>query len=151
MEEMQIIHLTPILNVSDIAASLSWFEALGWKRCWTYNNGGPIDDSADANEEGPATFASVANGDCEIFLCKDGQGSRGGPLPRFAGDDETGAVWMSWWLSKPVDVDALHSLAREQGFTITNPPTDEPWGVREFHLRHPDGHTFRVSAGIEGV
>jgi hypothetical protein len=28
-------------------------------------------------------------------------------------------------------------------------PTDEPWNVREFHLRHPDGHTFRVSAGLE--
>ena len=26
------------------------------------------------------------------------------------------------------------------------PPTDEPWGVREFHLRHADGHTFRISA-----
>jgi hypothetical protein len=36
----------------------------------------------------------------------------------------------------------------ENGFTVTWPPTDEPWGVREFHLRHPDGHTFRVSAGI---
>jgi len=28
------------------------------------------------------------------------------------------------------------------------PPTDEPWGVREFHLRHPEGHTFRVSAPL---
>jgi hypothetical protein len=27
-------------------------------------------------------------------------------------------------------------------------PTDEPWGVREFHLRHPDGHTFQVSSGL---
>jgi hypothetical protein len=31
--------------------------------------------------------------------------------------------------------------------TVTHPPTNEVWGVREFHLRHPDGHTFRVSAG----
>jgi len=30
------------------------------------------------------------------------------------------------------------------------PPTDEPWGVREFHLRHPDGHTFRVGANRVG-
>ena len=27
------------------------------------------------------------------------------------------------------------------------PPTDGPWDVREFKLRHPDGHTFRASAG----
>ncbi len=32
--------------------------------------------------------------------------------------------------------------------TVTFPPTDEPWGVREFHLRHPEGHTFRVSAPL---
>ena len=27
--------------------------------------------------------------------------------------------------------------------TYTWPPTDEPWGVRELHVRHPDGHVFR--------
>jgi len=30
---------------------------------------------------------------------------------------------------------------------VTMPPTDKPWGMREFHLRHPDGHVFRVGAG----
>jgi hypothetical protein len=23
-----------------------------------------------------------------------------------------------------------------------------PWGVREMHVRHPDGHVFRISQGI---
>jgi hypothetical protein len=23
-----------------------------------------------------------------------------------------------------------------------------PWNVREMHMRHPDGHVFRVSKGI---
>jgi hypothetical protein len=31
---------------------------------------------------------------------------------------------------------------------ISWPPTDEPWGVRECRLVHPDGHTFRVSAPL---
>ena len=31
---------------------------------------------------------------------------------------------------------------------VTDTPTNEPWGVREFHRRHPDGHTFRVSARL---
>ena len=63
---MNLTHLTPILNVSDVSASLDWFEALGWERgiAWDYERG--------------------------------------------------------------------------------MPPTDEPRGIREFHLRHPDGHTFRV-------
>jgi hypothetical protein len=28
-------------------------------------------------------------------------------------------------------------------------PADMPWNVREMHIRHPDGHVFRVSQGIE--
>jgi uncharacterized glyoxalase superfamily protein PhnB len=55
---------------------------------------------------------------------------------------------MSWWMDSPADVDALHAIAVNNGMTVTFPPTNEPWGVREFHLRHPDGHTFRVSAGL---
>ena len=31
------------------------------------------------------------------------------------------------------------------GLEITYPPTKEPWGVREMHVRHPDGHVFRIS------
>jgi len=65
------------------------------------------------------------------------------------GDDETGGVWMSWWLESPAAVDDAYKLALEHGMTVTMPPTDEPWNVREFHLRHTDGHTFRVSAGLE--
>lgn len=55
---------------------------------------------------------------------------------------------MSWWLESPAAVDEAYKLAIEKGCTVTMPPTDEPWNVREFHLRHPDGHTFRVSAGL---
>ncbi len=147
---MKLTGLTPILNVSDIAASLAWFEKLGWRRCWTYNDGGPIDAAADANAAGPANFASVGNGDCEVFLCRDGQGSRGGPLPKHAGDDDTGGVRMTWWLATPSEVDAVHRLAVSCGATVTQPPIDFPWNCRECHIRHPDGHTFRVSAPTVG-
>ena len=57
-------------------------------------------------------------------------------------------VWMTWWMDSPAEVDALHAIALEKGIPVTYPPTNEPWGVREFHLRHPDGHMFRVSAGL---
>jgi catechol 2,3-dioxygenase-like lactoylglutathione lyase family enzyme len=147
---MKLTGIIPILNVSDVPASLAWFEQLGWERCWTYNQAGPIDDAADANDAGPANFGAVASGECEIFLCRDGQGSRGGPMPRHVRDDDTGGVWMSWWVAATTEVDAAHALALQHGMMVTRPPTDEPWGVREFHLRHPDGHTFRVSAPICG-
>jgi len=148
-----IVHvkgITPILNVSDVVASLRWFEALGWKRGFTYNDGGMIEGAADANGAGPAQFASVCAG-AEIFLCRDGQGLRGGKPARFDGDDDTGATWMSWWLDAPAAVDAAHEKAIAAGVTVLWPPTDEPWGVRECRIMHPDGHVFRLSAGLGGA
>ena len=130
---MKIECLTPILNVSDMAESFAWFEMLGWKKLWDWGE--------------PPTFGAVGCGQIEIFLCKDGQGSRGGRSPEGARDDDGGG-WMCWMLGSPAEVDAAHALALRQGLVVTWPPTDEPWGMREFHLRHPDGHTFRVGAGI---
>jgi predicted lactoylglutathione lyase len=132
---MKLERLIPILNVSNIVESFAWFEKIGWQKGWDWGD--------------PPTFGGVSNGECEIFLCQNCQGSRGDPMPRHAGDDDTGGVWMSWFLSSPAEVDAVYQLALEQGVTVTRPPTDEPWAVRECHLRHPDGHTFRVGAGLE--
>lgn len=132
---MQVNALTPILNVSDIVASFAWFEAIGWKKQWDWGD--------------PPTFGSIVNGQTVIFLCQGAQGQRGGPMPKFPGDDDCGSVWMSWWLESAAALDAAHAQAVALGYLVTHPPTDEPWGVREFHLRHPDGHTFRVSAGSE--
>ena len=46
--------------------------------------------------------------------------------------------------------DVPASLAVALGYEIAMEPTDESWGMREFHLRHPDGHVFRVSAESGG-
>jgi uncharacterized glyoxalase superfamily protein PhnB len=110
---------------------------LGWRRGFVWPDGDP-----------DPSFGSVCSEKAEIFLCRGAQGSRGTIMPKFPGDDETDGVWMSWWVNSPAEVDVLHETALKHGMTVTYPPTDEPWGVREFHLRHPDGHMFRVSAGI---
>src|SRR5262245_15464895 len=130
---MAIKGITPVLNVSDVPASLAWFESLGWKRGFTWNDSGPIEGGADRNDEGDAHFGSASAEDAQIFLCRGGQGSRGTIMPRWPGDDMTDGVWMSWWLDSPRSLDELHDKAQSLGYTVTMPPTDEPWGVREFH------------------
>ena len=135
---MLVHRVTPILNVSDVTASQEWFVALGWRAGFTWPAGDP--------EPG---FGAVGNGSVEIFLCRGAQGSRGKQGPNFDGDDEAEGVWMSWWLDSPEAVDALHATASGLGYDIGCAPRNEPWGVREFHLRHPDGHTFRVSADLD--
>ena len=41
--------------------------------------------------------------------------------------------------------DALHAEFTGCGVTIPKAPADMPWGVREFSLSDPDGHTIRFS------
>jgi catechol 2,3-dioxygenase-like lactoylglutathione lyase family enzyme len=81
----------------------------------------------------PPAFGAVRSGEYQIFLCLEGQGGRG--------------VWMSLWVD---DVDPIHRRCLAEGITVAKPPTNEPWGVREMHIVHPDGHTFRISQDIHG-
>jgi catechol 2,3-dioxygenase-like lactoylglutathione lyase family enzyme len=128
--------VTPILNVSNFADSVAWFERLGWTRAWDWGD--------------PPHFGGVCSGNCEIFLCENGQGGRGkgsakmtfGPEGDESGDK---GVWMSIWVE---DVDAIHQHCLQHDIEITWPPTDMPWNVREMHVRHPDGHVFRIGQGI---
>ncbi len=131
---MNVREVTPILNVSSIQESIAWFEKLGWREHWTWGE--------------PPTFGGVQSGECRIFFCQDCQGARGGPQPREPWDNQAGSVWMSWWLASPGEVDEAYALAVRHGLRALFPPENMPWNAREFNLRHPDGHTFRVSAGL---
>src|SRR6266436_6191065 len=94
---MHAKRLTPILNVSDIQQSFAWFEKRGWKKGWDWGN--------------PPTFGGVCSGECEIFLCQDGQGGRGKSdlsTTRGVADGEDQGVWMSIWVD---DVAAIHQRA----------------------------------------
>jgi predicted enzyme related to lactoylglutathione lyase len=42
------------------------------------------------------------------------------------------------------DVDAVHAKAVEKGFDVVHPLTDEPWGVRRFFVRDPNGAVINV-------
>ena len=123
--------LNPILNVSDIVESFAWFKKLGWQQGFDWGT--------------PPTFGAVTSGKCAIFLCQGAQGGRGksdlSTTSRSGMQGDKG-VWMSVWVE---DVDEVHKHCLEQGLEVTMPPRDEEWGVREMHIRHPDGHVFRIS------
>ena len=88
---MQAKRIVPILNVSNIVQSFTWFEKLGWKKGFEWGE--------------PVGFGSVYSGECEIFSCEEGQGGRGKGDAKvtFGPDgDESGdkGVWMSIWVDK---------------------------------------------------
>lgn len=61
---MKLTSITPILNVSDVPASLAWFERLGWTRSFSWNGAGMIAEAAIATKRGPpnspACVAAIA-------------------------------------------------------------------------------------------
>jgi catechol 2,3-dioxygenase-like lactoylglutathione lyase family enzyme len=44
------------------------------------------------------------------------------------------------------DVEAAYAEAQELGYEIVKPITTEPWGVRRFFVRAPDGNVINVVA-----
>ena len=130
---MKVDFITPILNVTDIASSIVWFETWGWRKLWDWGT--------------PPTFACVGNHEAQIFLCLNGQGGRGrgANTVTFGSDEDDRAdhgAWMSVWVD---DVDAVHVICVNASLDVTHPPENMPWKTREMHIRHPDGHVFRVS------
>ena len=99
--DMEAKGITPILNVSDIEQSFEWFGKLGWSRNWDW--GDPVD------------FGCVGSGECEIFLCLNGQGERGvgdntATFGEQGGETRHKGVWMSIWVE---DIDKVHEMALE--------------------------------------
>jgi catechol 2,3-dioxygenase-like lactoylglutathione lyase family enzyme len=44
------------------------------------------------------------------------------------------------------DVDAVHAEALRRGLALAHPLTDEPWGVRRFFVRDPNGVVLNVAS-----
>ena len=112
--------VTPILYVSDMQVSFDYYvNKLKFIKAWDWGE--------------PATFGSVYFGDkVEIFFCKQGQGHPG--------------TWMSIFVK---DVDAYFKIIEQAGADIVYGPVDEPHGVREVHVKDPDGHIIRFGSGID--
>lgn len=112
----------PILNVKSVADSIDHYtRVLGFQKHWDWPAGAEL-----------KTFASLRKGEAEVFLCQGGQGSSG--------------VWLYFDVG---DVDGLHSRYREAGADITEPPTNQPWGMREMLVRDIDGHVLRIGQPLE--
>jgi catechol 2,3-dioxygenase-like lactoylglutathione lyase family enzyme len=44
------------------------------------------------------------------------------------------------------DVDAVHAEAVRRGLELVHPLTDEPWGVRRFFVKDPNGVVLNVAS-----
>ncbi len=104
-------HVLAVPNVTEAAAW--WIDVMGFED-WMQPDG----------------WRFVRRGDCIVMLgeCADAI------PPADLGDHQYFAYFMM------DDVDAYHAEIRSRCDTILRGPVDQPWGLREMHIRTPDGH-----------
>lgn len=115
--------LQPVLPVSDLAASVRFYcEVIGLELDFVWGeppNYGRVRHTGD----GAAIYIHLA--------------------PVAAGEAIAPAELR---LHVGRDIDGLHAAYRARGAARLTSPTDQPWGLREFELRDPDGHLLIFGA-----
>jgi uncharacterized glyoxalase superfamily protein PhnB len=79
----------------------------------------------------PPSFGAVALGKVEIFFSLKGHGRPG--------------TWLCIFME---DVDRYYDQISRLGADVIQPPTNEPWGMREMQVRDPNQHVIRFGHGI---
>jgi len=79
----------------------------------------------------PPSFGCVGLGSVEVFFCLKAQGSPG--------------TWLCIFMD---DVDDYFARIKKAGADVIYGPEDEPWGLREIHVRDPNQHVIRFGHGI---
>jgi catechol 2,3-dioxygenase-like lactoylglutathione lyase family enzyme len=108
------------LAVSDMARSVAFYEALGFRR-----------------RDGSGAFTTLHAGAGYLNLQLDPAHA---PVPRIWGR-------VIFFVD---DVDAQHRRALDAGLVPDAPPADAPWGERYFHLTDPDGHELSFARPLAG-
>lgn len=94
--------------------------------------------------------------ECFGFLGLTEDGMNQGWVARFTSPDSGACVQVvtrdatapedSVMTIKVDDVDGAYEEARRRGYEVVHPLTDEPWGIRRFFVRSPDGQVINVAA-----
>lgn len=110
----------PIITVSDLSATRSFYEQLGFTQVYQYP------------PEGEPGFVTMERGASSI-----GIGAAGGN-----GDDAFG-----YWVYVD-DVDSALGTLTALGAPVVVPPADQPWGERVAQTRDPGGNLVYLGAAV---
>jgi predicted enzyme related to lactoylglutathione lyase len=78
-----------------------------------------------------------------LALVRAGEAAIGIVLTERPGVNSTTAGYLG-----VTDVDALHAECQRRGVPVTNPLTDQPWGLRDFVIEIPGGHRLALGQRI---
>ena len=120
---MELLNSNPVLAVHDLDRSAAWYrDVLG----------------CEIHEPDPGNWTFCRSGAIDFMLgrCPDA-------MPAADLGDHSYIAYL-----RVDDVERFHDRAVELGADIRKPLTDEPWGMREFALRSPDGHRFMLGQSV---
>ena len=122
--------VVPILIYDDVGRAIDWLvRAFGFS------------ERLRAERDGVIGHAQLAVVEGAIML-----GRQGGPYRAPDGNHVTAYVHIAI-----EDVDNHFERARKCGASVVQPPTDMPFGVRQYTVRDPAGHWWTFSQNIADV
>jgi uncharacterized protein len=121
----QRLHLV-LLGVADVAKSTAFYEALGWKKSFTSNDGFVKFDL------GGYALCLISRTD----FAKDALASS----PEGRGFSGVGLIYLA---QTPEQVPAILAQAVAAGGELVKPATRTHWGIAGY-FKDPDGHLFEV-------
>jgi uncharacterized glyoxalase superfamily protein PhnB len=122
--------IVPILVYEDVGQAIDWLcRAFGFS------------ESLRAERDGIVGHAQLAVAEGAIML-----GRQGGPYRAPQGEFVAAYVHVA-----VEDVDNHFERARQCGASIVQPPTDMPFGVRQYTAKDPEGHWWTFSQNIADV
>ena len=131
---MVLKQLIPMLNVSDIDASLAFYhDALGFE---------VVSDPVAVREW---RWATIRSGSTELMLSQ----TENGPGLEQCDDPHADTSWPTIFYFYPDDVERLYAEVIAAGFEPTA-LIDTIYGMREFSLRDPDGHLLSFGQDSPG-
>ena len=122
---MQQVVSVVTLGVADVARSLAFYEALGWRRS--------NDDAEVAFFEARGMVLALWS---RASLAEDGRVDDSGGW---------GGVTLSQNLGSAAEVDAVMAEAEAAGATLSHPAAETFWGGYAGVFVDPDGHTWEIA------
>ncbi|WP_405011174.1 VOC family protein [Kitasatospora sp. NBC_01539] len=116
------------LGVADLARSVAFYEALGWRR-----------SSASSPE---IVWFRTADSVLGLFPVDELAADAGVPS---GGEPSFRGVTLAVNLESPDVVDAALAAAVEAGATVVKPPATTSWGGYSGYFEDPDGHLWELA------
>lgn len=117
-------NLEPGMTVNDLAASIRFYEAVGFV----------VDERWES--EGTLRGVRLRAGDARFGISQDDWAK---------GRDRIKGVGVRLYMETDQDIDAVATRIKHAGLTLDADPEDMPWGGRAFGITDPDGYRLTIA------